>query len=111
MNLINRELAATGIVLDSSVYHPPPEMAGTPSEKAASQPFYDAQNVSGFSSQPQSQPTDYLFQSHPGVDTFGAPDPMAMEACVFESMSTLEPLSAWVGTIHEFDPPGPSQVP
>lgn len=49
---------------------------------------------------------DGLFQSQDGsVDAFG-PDPMAMEPGVFEAMSSLEPLSAWFGTIPEYENPG-----
>ena len=102
MNLINKELSNLGISLSSSTYHPIPE----PSSAASENPFYQTQGLPGFQSQPMSpNPTEYLFQSHGGSDSFG-PDPMAMEPGLFEAMSSLEPLSAWVGTIPEFDKPG-----
>lgn len=48
---------------------------------------------------------EYLFQSEGGDDTFG-PDPTLMEPGAFEVMSSLEPLSAWVGTIPDFENQG-----
>ena len=104
LNLLTKELAAHGITLDSATYHTTPQTPSASSEKAPENPFYRSNSFSGFYNQPVSTPEGFLFQSHGGIDSFG-PDPMAMEPGVFEAMSSLEPLSAWVGTIHNFDPP------
>ncbi|KAF4124972.1 Fungal trans [Geosmithia morbida] len=131
LNLIHRELARLGIPLSMATYQPPatapfadpaPKMApggnafyGTPGaamspfdEQPQPQPHGHPQHgpQPGPQLGPQPQPMEYLFQSQAeGVDAFG-PDPIAMAPGVFEAMSSLEPLSAWMGTINEYDVPG-----
>jgi hypothetical protein len=100
LNLLNKELAALGLNLGSLQ----PVAAHTPSSTASGTtpaPNHFFADVST-PHQPPTNPVEYLFQFHGGLEGFG-PGPMAMEAGVFEAMSTLEPLSAYVGTIHEYD--------
>jgi hypothetical protein len=100
LNLLNKELAALGLNLGSLQ----PVATHTPSSTASGAtppPNHFFADVSA-PHQPPTNPVEYLFQFHGGLEGFG-PDPMAMEAGVFEAMSTLEPLSAYVGTIHEYD--------
>ena len=104
---MSRELSNLGIPLNSPAYHPAPEPTGAASDHIPGSPFYGAQGLPGFPGRPISSPADYLFQSQGGIDTV-EPDPMAMEPGLFEAMSSLEPLSAWVGTIPKFEAPEPS---
>lgn len=117
LNLVTKELSSLGISLDSAIYHQyqhqaQPEPTSAMPEKAAENPFLQGPVLSNYqppppTSNPTHAPADYLFQSQGGADSFG-PDPMAMEARGFEAMSSLEPLSAWVGTIPEYDQLDPS---
>jgi hypothetical protein len=117
LNLVTKELSSLGISLDSATYHQhqhqaPPEPTSAMPEKAPENPFLPGPVLSNYQppppiSPPTRAPADYLFQSQGGADSFG-PDPMAMEARGFEAMSSLEPLSAWVGTIPEYDQLDPS---
>lgn len=83
-----------------------PEPSSAASEKAPENPLYRAQGLAGLQGQPMSNPMEYLFQSQDGADGFD-PGATAMQPGVYEAMSSLEPLSAWVGTIPEFDQTGP----
>lgn len=109
LNLINKELAALGInmhavhqALQTSQILP---IVNTPSE--ASMPEMPevvyGPPVQGEPSQPPPSGTEFLFQAPiNGTEGFN-PEPNGLDAGVFEAMSTLQPLSAWVGTIPEYN--------
>ncbi|KAI6782352.1 Nitrogen assimilation transcription factor nit-like protein [Emericellopsis cladophorae] len=107
LNLINKELASLGISLKSSAYMTPDPTSAVP-EGPAQSPFYAAHRSNSFHGIPLTNSptpsTDLGPQQHRGFDTFGPSDTTAMEPGMYEAMSSLEPLSAWVGTIHNFDP-------
>lgn len=123
----HRELARLGLPLGVAAAYqaqpqPQPQPQQFPSDpvvvpKVEENSFYNPAGMPEPFGQPQQQPqpqqqqpqqpqqadaglTDYLFQ--PQSDGFG-PDPGAMGPGVFEAMSSLQPMSAWVGTINEFD--------
>lgn len=100
LSLVTRELTALGLTLDSMQ----PVAVHTPSSTssgAGPTPSHFFADVSA-GHQPLTTPVEYLFQFPGGFEGFG-PDHMATEAGVFEAMSTLEPLSAYVGTIPDYD--------
>ncbi|CAH0029873.1 unnamed protein product, partial [Clonostachys rhizophaga] len=109
LNLINKELAILGInmnavnqALQTSQILP---IVNTPSE--ASMPEMPevvyGPPVQGEPSQPPPTGTEFLFQAPiNGTEGFN-PEPNSLDAGVFEAMSTLQPLSAWVGTIPEYN--------
>lgn len=112
LNLINKELAILGInmnavnqALQTSQILP---MVNTPSE--ASMPEMPEMPevaygppVQGEPLQPPPTGTEFLFQAPiNGTEGFN-PEPNGLDAGVFEAMSTLQPLSAWVGTIPEYN--------